>query len=138
MLIFIDTSSLIKRYIEETGSPDVDKLFSEENDIAIAAITPLETHSALNRKLRENTVSQEAYEKAIGFLKRDFDSFTIVPFSPRVVKKAGSVIESHGARTLDAIQIGAALAVNPDRIVTSDRRMFEILQSFEADKIQMI
>lgn len=138
MLIFVDTSSPVRRHIEEPGSPEVDSLFSEQNDIAIASTTPLKMHSALNRKMRENTVSEDTYEKAIGFLEAVGSLFTVVPFSLLVIKKAAAIIDSHGARTLDAIPMGSALVVNPDRIVTSDRQMLAILQSFAVDKIQLI
>lgn len=138
MLIFVDTSPLVKRYIEEPGSPEVDSLFLEQNDIAIASITPLEMRGALNRKMRENTVSNDTYAKAIGFLEADGSLFTVVPFSSLVIEKAAAIIDSHGARTLGAIQIGSTSVVNPDRIVTSDGRVLEILQSFAVDKIQMM
>ena len=138
MLIFIDTSSLVKRYIEETGSPEVDQLFSEQNDIVIASITSLEIRSALNRKLRENTISKDTYDKALGFWKDDIEVFDFVPFDSIVIDKAAELIESHGTRTLDAIQMGSALVSNPDRIVTSDRQMHQILNSVVADKVQII
>jgi len=138
MLIFIDTSSLIKRYIEETGSPEVDQLFSERNDIVIASITSLEIRSALSRKLRENTISKDTYAKALGFWKEDIELFDLVPFNSIVTDKAAELIESRGTRTLDAIQMGSALVSNPDRIVTSDGQMHQILNSVVADKVQLI
>jgi len=138
MLIFIDTFSLIKRYIEETGSQEVDQLFSEQNDIAIASITSLEIRSALNRKLRENTISKETYDKALAFWKEDSEFFDFVSFNSIVIDKAAELIESRGTRTLDAIQMGSALVSNCDQIVTSDRQMHRILHSVVAERVQLI
>jgi uncharacterized protein len=138
MLIFIDTSSLVKRYVEEHGSPSVDSFFSDGNEIGISAVTPLEMRSALNRKLRENTISADTYERALGYFNSDTGSFAIVPFSHVVVEKAAGLIDAHGSRTLDAIQIGSALVLNPDKIVTSDREMLDILKSLVAEKVGFI
>ena len=48
MVVFIDTSALAKRYIEEAGSKEVDSCFQEQNDIFLAPITPIEMRSVCN------------------------------------------------------------------------------------------
>jgi len=50
MLIFMDTSSLVKRYIDESGTSDVDAYFQSKNSIFISAITPIEVHSTFREK----------------------------------------------------------------------------------------
>ncbi len=62
-------------------------------------------HNALNRKMRENTVSSDTCEKAIRYREADSSLFIVEPFSPLVIEKAAAIIDSHGARTLDAIQM---------------------------------
>ncbi len=56
MVIFIDTSSLIKRYITEIGSDIIDSLFNDENEICISPVTAIEMRSALGRKLRDGSM----------------------------------------------------------------------------------
>ena len=50
LLIFIDTSSLVKRYIEEDDSSKIDELFIAQNEIAISPITAVEMTSVFNPK----------------------------------------------------------------------------------------
>jgi hypothetical protein len=104
----------------------------------ITFITPLGMDSALNRNMRENTVSSDTYEKIFRFRIVDIGLFIVLPFYPLVIEKAAAIIDSHGARTLGAIPMGSALVVNQGRIVTSDRRMLEIHRSLPVDRIQMI
>ncbi|MCX7759527.1 MAG: type II toxin-antitoxin system VapC family toxin, partial [bacterium] len=61
MVIFIDTSSLIKRYVEEDGSTKVDKYYKGKNEIFISPITPIEFKAALKRKLQEKTIDSNTY-----------------------------------------------------------------------------
>ncbi len=49
MRYFFDTSALVKRYVQETGSDLVDKAFEEANQIIVSAITRIETLSAFRR-----------------------------------------------------------------------------------------
>jgi PIN domain nuclease of toxin-antitoxin system len=67
MVVFIDTSSLLKRYIEENGSTKVDTYYSLKNTLFISPVTILEVNSALNRKVNDETINEETYEKAISF-----------------------------------------------------------------------
>jgi len=51
---FLDTSALVKRYHQETGTKIIDKIFdSEEKVIIISNISISEFVSALNRKKNE-------------------------------------------------------------------------------------
>jgi hypothetical protein len=62
---FLDTSALVKRYIDETGSAwlraIVDPALSPF--LVISQLLVVEVHSALNRRLREGTMSQGDYTR---------------------------------------------------------------------------
>ena len=49
MILFIDSSALIKRYIEEQGSKTVENLTDEAREILISEVTKLECLSAIRR-----------------------------------------------------------------------------------------
>jgi len=48
MNLFIDTSSLVKRYVDEINSDKVDELFFKSDSIEISAITKIELNSDEN------------------------------------------------------------------------------------------
>ena len=63
------------------------------------------------------------------------DSFATTPqvaksiaifFNQQIEKYAISIIEKHGMKTLDAIQLSSAIESNADQFVTSDKRLFTI------------
>lgn len=61
-VFFLDTSALVKRYVAEVGSQTVTELVSAPHvTIVVADITRAEFASALNRRLREGSVSAEQH-----------------------------------------------------------------------------
>lgn len=59
-VFFLDTSALVKRYVAEVGSQTITELISAAGvNIFIADITRAEFASALNRRLREGSISPE-------------------------------------------------------------------------------
>jgi len=65
---FVDSSALVKRYINETGSTWVLSLFDSalNNDVLIAAITGVEIIAAITRRARgEVSVLRTRQQRAI-------------------------------------------------------------------------
>lgn len=138
MVIFIDTSSLIKRYVSEEGSEIVDQYFTDENDICISPVTAIEIHAALGRKLRDGDIDYETHQKAAQFWSDDFNDIIKIQFNETLVEIAIRLIEANGIKTLDAIQAGSAVLSRSDELVTSDRQMFKVFQSFSDRKSTFI
>ncbi len=80
MLVFIDTSSLIKRYIQEDGSDKIDNYFVDGNEILLSPITTIEIASTFNRKLRDRTISLDTMDKAKQLFNIDYNSYNIIAF----------------------------------------------------------
>jgi len=138
MVIFIDTSSLIKRYVSETGSDIIDSLFNDENEICISPVTVIEMRSALGRKLRDGSIDSETYQKAIDLWSEEYISFIKISFDDSLVIKAIKEVEDRGVKTLDSIQIGSALLSMADEMVTSDQQMFRVFQAIKGIKSRFI
>ncbi len=134
MVIFIDTSSLIKRYVEEDGSDVIDRYFSDNDIIYISPITPIEIRSALKRKKREHTVDKQTYETAIQLWDLDINNFMGIEFNKELVSRVIEIVELYTVKTLDAIQIGSCIISGAEECVTSDRRMYDIVESMDGIK----
>ena len=65
MKSFFDTSSLVKKYIDEDGSDTVLEFFQNSNEIVLSPITRIEFQSALQRLVNSNFLTQESYEIAL-------------------------------------------------------------------------
>lgn len=138
MVIFIDTSSLLKRYISEAGSSVVDDYFIDDNDICISPITEIEIHAALNRKLRDGDIDYGTMQKALKLWHSDYSVLSKIIFSEKLSGSSIQLIDTHGIKTLDAIQIGSAIISDSEEFVTSDRQMFKVFQAIDIGKCTFI
>ncbi len=59
MRVFIDTSSLFKKYVEENGSKELDFLLQEVSEIAVSPITRVEMSVIVARRLREKSLTAQ-------------------------------------------------------------------------------
>jgi predicted nucleic acid-binding protein len=126
MKSFFDTSSLVKRYIQESGSAEADEIFISSDSLYVSSITQIELTSALTRRLLEKSIGEKSYGDALKAFRAELKHFEIVPFNSQIEKYAIRIIEKHGMKTLDAIQLSSAMESNTDQFVTSDKRLFEI------------
>ena len=129
MVVFIDTSALSKRYVEEDGSASVDSYFASNNIIGLAPTTPIEIRSVLSRRKRERSLSAEVFESALSEWLKEEPEFQIESFSPQLRKEAIEIVETSGIKTLDAIQLGAARLAGAEVFVTSDKALAAAAQA---------
>ena len=125
MILFFDTSALIKRYIVEPGGKKVDELFDIASQIIVSPITKIETHSALKRLLEERNIAKVDYLNLIKEINHDFEFFTILPFSQEIEANAVTLIEKYPLKTLDSIQLASCISKKEiiDSMVVADLKL---------------
>jgi predicted nucleic acid-binding protein len=122
MKIFLDSSALAKRYIQESGSDKLDNILAEATQAAISLIAPAEIISALSRLRRESLLSPGRYGQIKNALLGDIEDMTICNIIVPVIEKAIALLETHPVRTLDALHVACALEWEAELFVSSDRR----------------
>ena len=125
MRVAMDSSALVKRYIEEPGSEEMDELLGNASELGICIILTPEVISAFNRLRRERRISAEEYDLLKGALLADVKDATVLQITPEVVSKAVMLLERNVLRSLDALHVAAALAWRADLFVTADRRQLQ-------------
>ncbi|MDA3938377.1 MAG: type II toxin-antitoxin system VapC family toxin [Spirochaetia bacterium] len=123
MVVFIDTSALAKRYIEEVGSKEVDFYFQDENDILLAPVTTIEMKSVFTRRLREKSILLDIVKAASSEWEKEEPSFRSIPFNSTLRNAAIKVIERTGIKTLDSIQLASADLSSVDIFITADKAL---------------
>jgi len=123
MVVFIDTSALAKRYIEEAGSKEVDIYFLDENDILLAPVTTIEMKSVFTRRLREKSILPDIVKLASSEWEKEEPSFRFIPFNSMLRNAAIQVIERTGIKALDSIQLASADISSVDIFVTADKAL---------------
>lgn len=109
MILYCDTSALIKRYIEEDGTDLVDALWEKSNGIATSAVAFAEALSAFNRRYREGFLSIKEYNAAVEKFKGDYGFLILVPIDNVLNHTIETIIKRHPLRGFDAIHLASAL-----------------------------
>jgi predicted nucleic acid-binding protein len=128
VILYLDTSALIKRYIKETGSPEVWEWIHSAEDKATVLITRAEMSSAINRLLRMKLISGEEHTSALAVFRSDWIHFHRLPITESLVSRADTLACEHNLRGYDAIHLAAAfnwqdLLDLPVTLVTYDREL---------------
>lgn len=112
---YLDASALVKRYISESGSTWVTRLFDPvlDNEIFMAAITPVEIAAAISRRARGGSIARIDATLALSLLRSDMTTdYQVVELTDRIIARAMAVAENHGLRGYDAVQLASAVELN--------------------------
>lgn len=114
-MIFTDSSTVIKRYVRETGSQWVKNIFTAApaNQVFVAAITRVEVVSAITRRGRGDARSQRIAASACALFLADYAAdYETVEVSQYLLEQAVQLAQLHGLRGYDAVQLAAGREVN--------------------------
>ncbi|ODT99178.1 MAG: hypothetical protein ABS79_04830 [Planctomycetes bacterium SCN 63-9] len=116
---FLDTSTLVKRNVQETGTAWVRDLThsGSPHDLYIARISVVELVAAISRRERGGHLTSAQAAAVIGhFRKRLSQRYIVVELSPALFDEASRLARKHGLRGYDAVQLAAAMALNQSRL----------------------
>ena len=122
MKLFLDSSAFAERFVEETGSRQVEDLCAQATELCLSVICVPEIVSALNRRLREKNLTRQEYAQAKQRLFQDVRDALIIDLTQEVIQLSIEVLETNPVRTMDALHIACARAWEADLFVSSDRR----------------
>ena len=116
---YFDSSSLVKRYLIETGSKWIIGLLkpSAKNTVFVARISGVEVVSAVARRRKGLSITQLNAQKAIFRFQRDFrKKFIKTNLTPQLVEEAMRIADKHELRAYDAVQLTSAVEANQLRL----------------------
>jgi len=108
-IIYLDTSALLKRYIQEAGSEEVRKLLEEADEIATGVITRVETASAIARLVRSQAITAEEGKQVWDAFGEDWEILTRLHVTPQSIERAASLAWQYALRGYDALHLASAL-----------------------------
>ena len=134
MNLYLDTSALIKRYVNEAGSSNVYDWIRSADDKATTMVTRAEMSAGFNRLLRMKHLSQKDYEDTLEEFRADWWDYHRLPVTEPLVARADRLACEHILRGYDAIHLAAALTLQellslPVTLVTYDRELAEAAQA---------
>ena len=111
MIAYLDTSSLIKLYVREAGSEQVQELAGAATFISTSVVAYPEVRASLARIRREGRLAPSEYERTKGKLERHWPEYLTIEVTDRVSRSAGDLAEKHGLRGFDSLHLASYLAL---------------------------
>ena len=111
MILYLDTSALVKLYVAETDSAMIKKLVDAAEMTSTSRIAYVEARAAFARKRRERAVTLRDYRTVVEDFDNDWETFFIVDVSDALTKRAGQLAEKFALRGYDAIHLASAVIV---------------------------
>ena len=126
MIVYLDTSSLVKLYKDETESAEVERLVSSAEVAATSRLAYVECRAAFAQAQRLSALGQApplrgrrstrvdtAYRDIVSSFMDDWTSkrFYAWSVSASVIGNAGDLAERHALRGYDAVHVASALSL---------------------------
>jgi uncharacterized protein len=105
--LYLDTSSLVKLYVQEAGSDDVRGLVDRAAVVATSVVAYAETRAALARLRRERALTPAKLAAAKRAFESDWPSYLALDVTASVAREAGELAERHRLRGFDAIHLAS-------------------------------
>ena len=128
MKIFFDTSAWVKRYVEESGSDEVELICQQADDVILSILCVPETISTFSRLLREKKLTKSMFSELKHIFAEEIEDVKFINITPDVINKSAELLQNYFLRTLDALHIACALNTQIDLFVTSDLRQKDATQ----------
>ncbi len=119
MILYLDTSALVKLYVEEEFSDIVEKWVEKSDIIASSAVAYAEIASAFRRILEEKRVGEEDVERVWKYFITDWEGYTKVWVTQKIVNFASRLIFKYKLKGFDGIHLASAIYI----AITSGREV---------------
>ncbi|MBU2611525.1 MAG: type II toxin-antitoxin system VapC family toxin [Chloroflexi bacterium] len=109
MIVYFDTSALVKGYVEEAGSREVHALLDDKTIIpGSAIITQVEMAAALQKAVRLNNAAEALLAETWQDFLDDWSTFTHIQVSEALVVRASRISFDYQLRGYDSLHLAAA------------------------------
>jgi uncharacterized protein len=111
LILYLDTSSLVKLYVEEPGSADVRRLVELAEIVTTSVVAYPEARAALARRRRERSLTPAGQRRAKTALDADWPRLLSLDVDTSVARSAGDLAERHRLRGFDALHLASYLSI---------------------------
>jgi predicted nucleic acid-binding protein len=105
LILYLDTSSLVKLYVTEAHSGLVRAWAEEAEIIATCRVAYPEMMSALNRRFKAGDLEKQDYNALVKAFSGEWRRFAVIDFDELA---AGRLVAAYGLRGFDAVHLSAA------------------------------
>lgn len=109
MILYLDASALVKRYIQEKDSEKVNAWINEAEMVVTGLITRVEVAAAIARVGRMNLILAEEALAALHQFRSEWESIQRLPITENTVIRGDALAYEHNLRGYDATHLACAL-----------------------------
>jgi predicted nucleic acid-binding protein len=134
MILYLDSSSLVKRYVEEPGWREVAEAVERADLVGTVTISRVEVAAALSKAVRLEALARDEAWKALRVFRGEWPDLVSLQMTELLLSRAEALAWDHGLRGYDAVQLAAASLwqeMMGERVTLStfDRRLWATAQS---------
>ena len=112
MILFCDSSALVKLYVNEEESERMAQRAAASDIIAVCRIAWVETLSALARRVREQPRDEPLIAQARQRLAGNWPRYLTLELTQELAELAGDYTDTFALRAYDGVQLAAAQLVH--------------------------
>ena len=109
MILYPDASALVKRYIQEKASQDVNAWIEAADMVVTGLITRVEVAAAIARACRMKLITPDETLAALRQFRSEWESLQRLPITENTVARGEALAVEHNLRGRDATHLACAL-----------------------------
>ncbi len=140
MLVYLDSSAIMKRYVEEKGSESVDMVYEtlekrSDSRVAFSSWNVGEVIGAIDTRRHRGDIDEKSMLEAIRLFIGETKKFVamrrliVLPIGGKTLEESRDLIIKHHIYQADALQLVSARQSHSSFILTSDRKLAECAES---------
>ncbi len=129
MILYLDSSALVKLYIKEFGSAQILTLIESADSVGTVLITRVEVSATFAKVVRMGLLARERAQQNLDRFREHWNDFERLEMNESLVDRADSFAWQYHLRGYDAVQLAAAVvwqqALNePVTFATFDQKLW--------------
>ena len=109
MILYLDTSALVKKYIAEAGSDVVSQAIGAAELVGLSTIERAEAAAAFAKAVRMGNLTRGEGLAALQFFRSEWSSMMHIQATETVVARADSMAWDYHLRGYDAVHLASAV-----------------------------
>ncbi len=108
MILYLDTSALVKLYVKEPHSNEVRSLVQKASLVATHVIAYPEARAGFAKAWRMGRISDDVLTQLVVWLDEGWGGFDVISVDEPLARRAGVLADTFGLRGYDSVHLAAA------------------------------